>query len=131
MLYQSGTLYAETRAQRALARSVVTTALRSWADKIARLTQAVIRQLTPAQAAHLTTAQLLTRIAAHPILQPERAKLRRYEADFPELRATVTQACRRAFAQARRQLAEALYPHHLARRFAHTQGYRRAATAFH
>ena len=126
MLYQSGTLCAESRAERHFARSTVNSALRSFEQKTTRLVAAIIGQLQPQTAAHCTIEQLLELISTHPHLAPETATLQRYCAAFPELDEATTQQQARALAQARRHLAEALWPHHTARRFAYAKGYRAA-----
>ena len=124
MLYQSGTLCAETRAERHLARSRVNQALRSWEDKTTRLTEAVISRLQPCTAAHLTLEQLLEIISTHPCLTSETVLLQRYCAAFPELVETTARRRERTLAQARHHLAAALWPHQQARRFAWVKGYR-------
>lgn len=126
MLYQAGILYAETRAERHLARSRVNAALRSFESKTTRLTEAVINRLHPHTAAQSTIEQLLELIATHPCLAPETALLQRYCAAFPELSETAAKRRERTLTQARHSLAEALWPHHQARRFAYAQGYRAA-----
>ena len=126
MLYHAGTLCAESRAERNFARSTVNAALRSFENKTTRLVAAIIGQLQPQTAAHCAIEQLLELISTHPCLAPETATLQRYCAAFPELEATTERQRERALSEARRQLAEALWPHQQARRFAYSQG-RRAA----
>ena len=126
MLYHAGTLCAQARAERHFARATVNTALRSCESKTTRLVAAVINQLQPQTAAHCTIEQLLELISTHPLLAPERATLQRYGAAFPELGEATQRQRERTLAQARRRLAEALWPHHTARRFAHAKGYRAA-----
>ena len=126
MLYQSGTLCAESRAERHFARSTVNSALRSFEQKTTRLVAAIINQLQPQTAAHCTIEQLLELISTHPHLAPETATLQRYCAAFPELDATTERQREHTLAQARRRLHEALWPHQQARRFAYAKGYRAA-----
>lgn len=125
MLYHSGTLCAESRAERALARSTVNSALRSFEQNTTRVA-AVIHQLQPATAAYGTLEQLLELVSTHPHLAPETATLRRYGAAFPALGEATKRQPARALAQARQRRHEALWPHHTARRFANTKGYRAA-----
>ena len=126
MLYQSGTLCAESRAERNFARSTVNAALRSFENKTTRLVAAIIGQLQPQTAAHCAIEQLLELISTHPHLAPETATLQRYCAAFPELDATTERQQARALAQARQRLHEALWPRHTARRFANAKGCRAA-----
>ena len=126
MLYHHGPLCAQDRAARRLARTTVNTTLRSFESKTARLVAAVIHQLHPQTAAHCTIEQLLELISRHPLLTPETATLQRYGTAFPELAEGATRQRERTLHQARQQLAEALGPHHTARRFAYTKGYRAA-----
>lgn len=126
MLYQAGTLCAESHAELNFARSTVNAALRSFESKTTRLVAAIIGQLHPQTAAHCTIEQLLELISTHPHLAPETATLQRYCAAFPELDATTERQRERTLSQARRRLHEALWPHHTARRWANAKGYRTA-----
>ena len=124
MLYQAGTLCAVTRAERHLARHTVNHALRSCEAKTTRLVMAVIAQLSPRKAAHCAIEQLLEFIVTHPHLADETATVQRYCAAFPELEEAAQRQRERSLAQTRQRLAEALMPHHTARRFAYAKGYR-------
>jgi hypothetical protein len=126
MLYHNGTLCAQERAERRLARTTVNTALHSFESKTARLVAAVISQLRPQTAAHCTIEQLLALISTHPLLTPETATLQRYCTTFPELAEVAARQRERTLTQARQQLADALWPYYQARRFAYTKGYRAA-----
>ena len=124
MLYCAGYLCAEDRALRRVARARINIALDTLAAQLDTCTQAVMRQLTPRQAAHACPARLVEALLQQPPVKHTLALLERYTQAFPELHEEAQRARQRLTHQAQQQLSDACEPFHQQRRFAHTRGLR-------
>lgn len=121
MLYTEGTLVAEDRTLRNIARSTVNTALRSVETKTAQLVDALINKLSSQTDNLGTVDRLLELVLAHPQLATETTTIERYMVAFPELKETVTIARARIENRARARLERALAPFDFQRRFRFTR----------
>jgi hypothetical protein len=121
MLYNEGTLVAEDRTLRKIARSTVNTALRSVETKTAQLVDALINKLA-SQTDNLSTVdRLLELVLTHPQLATEMMTIERYAVAFPELKETIAIAYARIENRARTRLERALAPFEFQRRFRFTR----------
>lgn len=123
MLYVEGSLSAETRALRQIARSTVNAALGSFETKAARIVDSLICKLNPQMESNCTVDQLLESVFSHPQLSSERVIIERYSHSFPELQNNISQKYERNRAVARRRLERALTPFQTARRFRFAKGW--------
>jgi len=117
MLYTEGTLTAEDRKHRQIARTTVGTALRSIESKTSQLVDALVEKLTAQTMCDRTADQVLRLVLAHPQLASETATIERYSAAFPELRDAVAHALERIGAKTRARLERAFAPLEFQRRF--------------
>lgn len=123
MLYVEGSLSAETRALRQIARSTVNAALCSFETKTTVLVGSLISKLNPQIEAEYTVDQLLESVFSHPQLSGERATIERYSGAFPELQNKISQRHERTRAVTRHRLEHALLPFQTARRFRFAKGW--------
>lgn len=121
MLYTEGTLIAEDRTLRKIARSTVNAALRSVETKTARIVDALVDQLTSQTDNFGTVDQMIEFVLAHPQLECETATIERYVVAFPELKETVVSTRARIENRARTRLEHALVPFDFQRRFRFTR----------
>ena len=123
MLYTNeGTLCAEDRTLRRIARSKVRTAIAEMELKTASLVQSLVPKINARTCREFTAGEMLAMISDHPRLQPERTVICRYTAAFPELQESVQMAHDRLNQKVLRQLEDAQASLVYQRRFAHTKG---------
>ncbi len=123
MLYTNeGTLRAEDLTLRRIAREKVRAAMAGMELKTASLVQSLVPKINARMYRELTAGEMLTMIADHPHLQPERAIISRYTDAFPELEESVKNASERLNRKILWQLEDAHEPLVYQRRFAHTKG---------
>ena len=121
MLYTEGMLTAEDRKLRQIARTTVSTALRSIEAKTSRLVDALVEKLTAQTTCDRTADQVLRLVLAHPQLASETATIERYSDAFPELRDAVAHALERIETKTRARLERAFAPFEFQRRFRFTR----------
>jgi hypothetical protein len=121
MLYTEGTLVAEDRTLRKIARSNVNTSLRSLETKTARIVDALINKLTSQTENFGTVDRLLELVLAHPQLETETTTIERYVGAFPELKETVMINRSRIENRVRTRLERAIAPFDFQRRFRFTR----------
>src|ERR1700730_12780970 len=92
MLYTEGTLIAEDRTLRRIARSRVNAALRVVEEKAACVVDSLVSNLTSQDADSGMVEQMLKAVLAHPVMLTEMTSIDRYVHAFPELRQTVANA---------------------------------------
>lgn len=122
MLYTEGTLCAEDRAIRGIARATVKEALHSVETKTADLLDALIGRLTAQTEARCTIDGLLQFVITHPQMRAETSTIERYVRAFPELETTVADTRERLNTRTRRRLERACAPFQYARRFRFAKG---------
>lgn len=122
MLYAEGTLRAEDRALRQIARTKVMDALRSIETKTSQILDSLVGKLAAQTQATCSPDQLLQFVLEHPRLQTETATVERYMRAFPELETTVASSRERINTRARIRLERACAPLQYARRFRFTKG---------
>jgi 2-oxo-4-hydroxy-4-carboxy--5-ureidoimidazoline (OHCU) decarboxylase len=117
MLYTEGTLTAEDRTLRHVARSTVDAALRSVEAKTSRLVDAIVEKMTAQTTSNCTADQVLRLILAHPQLASETATIERYSDAFPELQDAISHALDHIETRTRARLERAFAPFEFQRRF--------------
>jgi polyhydroxyalkanoate synthesis regulator phasin len=117
MLYTAGTLTAEDRTLRRIARAKVGQALRSVEAKTSRLVDSVVERLTAQTASDYTADCVLRLVLAHPQLAAEISTIALYTDAFPELKDSVRVARERLETRTRTRLERAFKPFETQRRF--------------
>lgn len=123
MLYTSeGTLRAEDRAFRFIARQRLNAALEQMETQTKAIVDALIARIGADAACKVSADELIDIVENHPRLRPERATIDRYSNAFPELKETAVSACERINQKTFNRLQTVLAPREMARRFANTKG---------
>ena len=117
MLYTEGTLTAEDRTLRQIARTTVGAALCSVEAKTSRLVDSIIERLTAQTARDCTADQLLRLVLTHPHVAAETDTIERYSDAFPELKESVCRARESLETRTRVRLERAFEPFEFQRRF--------------
>jgi hypothetical protein len=121
MLYTEGTLIAEDRTLRRIARSRVDAALRTVEAKAPRVVDSLVNGLTSQDANSGIVEDMLKAVVGHPAMATEMTTIDRYLRAFPDLQPTVANARERIEDRIRVRLEHALGPLDFQRRFRFTR----------